>query len=177
MLDRDCSTLARALGSGRVDALLAEGVGKLLRSKGLTVSVAESCTGGRLGDMLTDVPGSSDYFLGGIISYSNDAKVSLLGVNSRTLKAKGAVSEEVAVQMAVGARTKFGADIGIGITGVAGPAGGTPTKPVGLVYVAVSSRESSECSRNVFRGSRSSIKDQSARKALEMLEKFLEKTG
>ena len=157
--------------------MLAEEVGRLLRSKGLTVSVAESCTGGRLGDMLTDVPGSSDYFLGGIISYSNDAKVSLLGVNSKTLKVKGAVSEEVAIQMATGARTKLGADIGIGITGIAGPAGGTPTKPVGLVYVAVSSRESSECSRNVFRGSRSSIKDQSARKALEMLGKFLEKAG
>jgi PncC family amidohydrolase len=159
-----------------VDALLAEEVGRLLRSKALTVSVAESCTGGRLGDILTDVPGSSDYFLGGVISYSNDAKVSLLGVSSRTLKVKGAVSEEVAIQMAAGARTKLGADIGIGITGIAGPAGGTPTKPVGLVYVAVSSARSSECSRNVFRGSRSSIKDQSARKALEMLGRFLEET-
>lgn len=157
--------------------MLAEEVGKLLRSKGLTISVAESCTGGRLGDVLTDVPGSSDYFLGGVISYSNDAKVGLLGVNSRTLKAKGAVSEEVAIQMASGARKRLGADIGIGITGVAGPSGGTPTKPVGLVYVAVSSRGSSECSRNVFRGSRSSIKDQSARKAMEMLGKFLGRTG
>ncbi len=157
--------------------MLAEEVGKLLRSKGLTISVAESCTGGRLGDVLTDVPGSSDYFLGGVISYSNDAKVSLLGVNSKTLKAKGAVSEEVAIQMAAGARTKLGADIGIGITGVAGPAGGTPAKPVGLVYVAVSSRGLSECSRNVFRGSRSTIKDQSARKALEMLGEFLKKIG
>ena len=129
--------------------MLAEEVGKLLRSKGLTVSVAESCTGGRLGDMLTDVPGSSDYFIGGVISYGNDAKVSLLGVKPRTLKAKGAVSEEVAIQMAAGVRTKVGADIGIGITGIAGPAGGTPTKPVGLVYVAVSSLGSSECSRTV----------------------------
>lgn len=157
--------------------MLAEEVGKLLRSKGLTISVAESCTGGRLGDMLTDVPGSSDYFLGGIISYGNDAKVRLLGVDSVTLNAKGAVSEEVAIQMAAGARTKLGADIGIGITGIAGPAGGTPAKPVGLVYVAVNFRGSSECSRNVFRGSRSSIKDQSARKAMEMLEELLEKTG
>ncbi len=156
--------------------MLAEEVGRLLRSKGLTISVAESCTGGRLGDLLTDVPGSSDYFLGGVISYSNDAKVGLLGVNSKTLKVKGAVSEEVAIQMAAGARTKLGADIGIGITGIAGPAGGTPTKPVGLVYVALSSRGSSECSRNVFGGSRSSIKDRSARKALEMLGEFLEKT-
>ncbi len=156
--------------------MLAEDVGKLLRSKGLTVSVAESCTGGRLGDMLTDVPGSSDYFRGGVISYSNDAKINLLGVNSKTLKAKGAVSEEVAIQMAAGARTKLGADIGIGITGIAGPAGGTVAKPVGLVYVAVSSITSSECSKNLFKGSRSSIKDQSAQKALEMLGEFLDKT-
>lgn len=157
--------------------MLAEEVGRLLRLKGLTVSVAESCTGGRLGDMLTDVSGSSDYFLGGVISYSNDAKISLLGVNSKTLKVKGAVSEEVAIQMAAGARTKLGADIGIGITGIAGPAGGSATKPVGLVYVAVSSTTSSECSKNLFRGSRSSIKDQSARKALEMLGEFLDKTA
>lgn len=157
--------------------MLAEEVGRLLRSKGLTVSVAESCTGGRLGDMLTDVPGSSDYFLGGVISYSNDAKVNLLGVDPETLKVKGAVSEEVAIQMAAGARTELGADVGIGITGIAGPSGGTPAKPVGLVHIAVSSARSSECSRNVFRGSRSSIKDQSARKALEMLGEFLEKTA
>ncbi len=157
--------------------MLAEDVGRLLRSKGLTVSVAESCTGGRLGDMLTDVPGSSDYFLGGVISYSNDAKVGLLGVSPKTLKAKGAVSEEVAIQMAAGVRTKLGADIGIGVTGIAGPAGGTPMKPVGLVYIAVSSRRSLECSRNLFRGSRSSIKDQSVRRALKMLRELAEKTG
>lgn len=153
--------------------LLAEEIGRLLMSKGLTVAVAESCTGGKLGDMLTDVPGSSDYFLGGVISYSNDAKSNLLGVDGKTLTAKGAVSEEVAIQMAAGARRQLRADVGVGITGIAGPTGGTPTKPVGLVYVAISSSKSSKCSRCVFKGSRSEIKTQSANRALEMLREFV----
>jgi len=153
--------------------LLAEEIGRLLMSKGLTVAVAESCTGGKLGDMLTDVPGSSDYFLGGVISYSNDAKSNLLGVDAKMLKAKGAVSEEVAVQMAAGARRQLRADVGVGITGIAGPTGGTPTKPVGLVYVAISSSKSSKCSRCVFKGSRSEIKTQSANRAFEMLREFV----
>jgi PncC family amidohydrolase len=146
-------------------------------SRGLTVAVAESCTGGKLGDMLTDVPGSSDYFLGGVISYSNDAKSNLLGVDGKTLKAKGAVSEEVAIQMAAGARRQLQADVGVGITGIAGPTGGTLTKPVGLVYVAISSSKSSKCSRCVFKGSRSEIKTQSANRALEMLREFVTHFG
>jgi len=157
--------------------LLAEEIGRLLMSRGLTVAVAESCTGGKLGDMLTDVPGSSDYFLGGVISYSNDAKSNLLGVDGKTLKAKGAVSEEVAIQMAAGARRQLQADVGVGITGIAGPTGGTLTKPVGLVYVAISSSKSSKCSRCVFKGSRSEIKTQSANRALEMLREFVTHFG
>lgn len=155
--------------------MLAEEIGQALRSKKKTLAVAESCTGGKLGDMLTEVPGSSDYFLGGIISYSNDAKADLLGVDRGTLKAKGAVSEEVALQMASGARRALGADLGVGITGVAGPGGGTVTKPVGLVYIAVSSGEASVCRKNVFKGSRSSIKGQSAEKALAMLKDVLDR--
>lgn len=158
-------------------AVLAEEVGRALRAKKKTLAVAESCTGGKLGDMLTEVPGSSDYFLGGVISYSNDAKADLLGVDRGTLKTKGAVSEEVALQMASGARRALGADVGVGITGVAGPRGGTVTKPVGLVYIAVSSGEASVCRRNLFKGSRSSIKKQSAEKALAMLKELLEKVG
>jgi PncC family amidohydrolase len=157
--------------------VLAEDIGKVLRIKKLTLAVAESCTGGKLGDLITEVPGSSDYFLGGVISYSNDAKTSLLGVDATTLKTKGAVSEEVALQMAAGARKILNADIGVGITGVAGPAGGTPQKPVGLVYIAVSSSGASVCRRNVFNGTRSVIKDQSAQKALAMLREFLGKIG
>lgn len=155
--------------------MLAEEIGQVLRSKKKTLAVAESCTGGKLGDLITEVPGSSDYFLGGIISYCNDAKASLLGVDRETLKAKGAVSEEVALQMATGARRALGADIGVGVTGVAGPGGGTVTKPVGLVYIAVSSAEASVCKRNLFKGSRSSIKKQSAERALAMLKDLVDK--
>ncbi len=158
-----------------MDAVLAEEIGLALRSKRKSLAVAESCTGGKLGDMLTEVPGSSDYFLGGVISYSNDSKVTLLGVDRETLRAKGAVSEEVALQMAAGARRALGADIGVGVTGVAGPGGGTHDKPVGLAYIAVSTGEASVCRRNVFKGSRSSVKKQSAEKALSMLKDLLEK--
>jgi PncC family amidohydrolase len=153
--------------------MLADEVGKLLKARGLMLAVAESCTGGKLGDMITEVPGSSDYFQGGVISYSNHAKVDLLGVDPKLIAARGAVSEEVAIEMADGARERLHADIGVGVTGIAGPAGGTPTKPVGLVYIAVSSEESSVCSKNDFRGSRSDVKDQAARKALELLLEFL----
>lgn len=157
--------------------MLADDVGRVLKAKRLTLAVAESCTGGKLGDLITEVPGSSEYFLGGVISYGNDAKVKLLGVDAPTLKTKGAVSEEVALQMATGARKALGADIGVGITGVAGPTGGTPQKPVGLVYIAVSSSSASVCRRNIFKGARSSIKDQSAQKALAMLREFVDKVG
>lgn len=155
--------------------MLAEEIGRLFRAKKKTLAVAESCTGGKVGDMLTEVPGSSDYFLGGVISYSNDAKANILGVERETLKTKGAVSEEVALQMASGARRVLGADIGVGITGVAGPGGGTAAKPVGLVYIAVSSGGASVCRRNLFKGSRSSIKKQSAERALTMLKGLLDK--
>lgn len=155
--------------------MLAEDIGQALRAKKKTLAVAESCTGGKLGDMLTEVPGSSDYFLGGVISYSNDSKTNMLGVERETLKTKGAVSEEVALQMAAGARRALGADIGVGITGVAGPGGSTATKPIGLVYIAVSSIEASVCRKSLFKGSRSSIKKQSAERALAMLKGLLDK--
>jgi len=156
--------------------MLAEDVGELLRSKGLTISVAESCTGGKVGDMLTNVSGSSDYFLGGVISYSNRAKIELLGVGEELLSFKGAVSDEVARQMAAGVRKSLHSGIGIGITGVAGPLGGTPDKPVGLVYIAVSSERSTISEKNVFKGSRTRIKTQSANRALEMVREFLSGT-
>ncbi len=149
--------------------MLADEVGRAMRDKGFTISVAESCTGGLLGNMITDVPGSSDYFLGGVISYSNDSKVSLLGVGEGVLRSKGAVSEEVAIQMASGVRSKFGATIGVGITGIAGPSGGTQSKPVGLVFIAVSAHDSSYCRRAVFDGGRASVKKQAAERALEMV--------
>lgn len=153
--------------------MLASRLGRLLRADGLTLSIAESCTGGRLGDRITDVPGSSDYFLGGVISYGNDAKVQLLGVDKAVLARKGAVSREVALQMATGVRRRFHSDIGVGVTGIAGPSGGSRAKPVGLVFIAVSSGKSSVCTRNLFSGSRTAIKRRSTEVALRMLAEFV----
>ena len=122
---------------GSDDDTLASVVGQLLMAKGQTLAVAESCTGGGLGQMLTDTPGSSSYFMGGIISYANRIKVDLLGVNAEDLAQAGAVSETVAIQMATGVKAKLGTDWGVSITGVAGPGGGTEAKPVGLVYIGI----------------------------------------
>ncbi|MCC5635183.1 competence/damage-inducible protein A [Nostoc sp. CHAB 5844] len=122
---------------GADDDTLASVVGELLRSQGETVSVAESCTGGGLGQMLTEISGSSDYFWGGVISYDNSAKVRLLGVNSEDLDKFGAVSGIVAEQMAVGVKSRLATTWGLSITGIAGPGGGTETKPVGLVYIGL----------------------------------------
>ena len=116
-----------------VDDLVADA----LRGRGLTLAVAESCTGGLLGARLTERPGSSDYFLGGVISYANEVKMGLLGVPAGMLAQYGAVSEEVAGAMAAGARAATGADYALAVSGVAGPDGGTPDKPVGLVYVGL----------------------------------------
>ena len=155
--------------------MLAKDVGELLRSKTLTISVAESCTGGKVGDLLTNVSGSSDYFMGGVISYSNRAKAELLGVNEKSLATEGAVSDKVARQMASGVRKSLHTKIGVGITGIAGPLGGTPSKPVGLVYIAVSSEKSTVSAKNLFKGSRTQIKNQSADRALEMIKEFVSK--
>ena len=153
--------------------MLASRVGQLLRQRNFTLSVAESCTGGRLGDRITDIPGSSDYFLGGVISYSNAAKVDLLGVDRAVLASKGAVSREVAIQMASGVRRRLGTDIGVGVTGIAGPAGGSRAKPVGLVFIAVSSETRSTCAKKIFKGSRTSIKRQSTEEAVRVLQEFI----
>src|SRR5688500_16656339 len=115
---------------------LAQSVVDKLTELGQTLAVAESCTGGRLSAAITGVPGSSAVFLGGIVSYSNDVKEALLDVKEETLRLHGAVSPETAREMAAGVKTRLGSDYGIGITGIAGPDGGTSDKPVGLVYVA-----------------------------------------
>ena len=104
---------------------------------GLKLAVAESCTGGLVGERLTNIPGSSDVFLGGVIAYHNDVKRKLLGVRAEDMERFGAVSEEVALQMAAGVRERLGADVGVSVTGIAGPGGGTPEKPVGLVWIAI----------------------------------------
>jgi PncC family amidohydrolase len=162
---------------GSEELSLAEEVGSMLRARGMTVAVAESCTGGRLGDMITSVPGSSDYFLGGVISYSNEAKVSLLGVNAEAIRDDGAVNEAVARQMAEGACRAFGADIGVSTTGIAGPGGGSPSKPVGLVFIALSAGGRTICRRHTFAGTRDDVKSRSSESALALVRDMLAKVG
>lgn len=141
----------------------------ILAAKGLTVAVAESCTGGLVSDMLTDVPGSSTYFLGSVVAYSNQVKEHILGVRQTTLTEQGAVSAETAVEMADGVRRLLAADIAISITGIAGPGGGTPEKPVGLTWIGVSSNLGSEASCFRWEGDRRANKKSSAQQALRIL--------
>lgn len=148
-------------------------VGKLLRINKKNLAVAESCTGGFLAHRLTNVPGSSDYFIQGVVAYSNKAKTNLLDVPPDLIKKHGAVSLEVAQVMAIGVRRKAHSNLGVAITGIAGPTGGTQEKPVGLVYVALAWEEGSEVSKNLFLGKREAIKFQSSQKALDMARRHL----
>lgn len=136
---------------------------------GATVATAESCTGGLVAKLITDVPGSSGYFRGGIVSYANEAKVLLLGVPQDQLAAHGAVSAQVARSMAVGALGRTGADFAVAVTGVSGPGGGSPGKPVGLTYVAVADSRGVEVRRFTWDGDRTANRDASARAAVELL--------
>jgi PncC family amidohydrolase len=149
-------------------------VGTLLRQRGATVVTAESCTGGLIGSLLTDVSGSSDYYLGGVIAYSNEVKQHVLGVAAETLATAGAVSQESAIQMARGARRLLGADYALAVTGIAGPTGGTPQKPVGLVYIALAGPDVERCERHVWDRDRLGNKMLTARRALELLIEVLD---
>lgn len=140
-----------------------------LRDGQLTLAGAESCTGGLVGDLITDVSGSSAYFLGSAGTYSNEAKMRLLRVREATLSAHGAVSAETAAEMAQGARRLYGADIAVSVTGIAGPTGGTPDKPVGLVYIHVSAPEYEHGESFVWPSDRIGNKRLSAEAALRML--------
>jgi PncC family amidohydrolase len=150
-------------------------VGHMLAERKLKLATAESCTGGLVGHRLTNVPGSSDYLEGGVIAYSYEAKERLLGVHHNTLYEHGAVSAETALEMARGARKALGADIGIAVTGIAGPGGGLPGKPVGLVYIALSARTYERVERFVWDSDREGNKAYSAEAALAMLKEFLER--
>jgi len=144
--------------------------GKLLRDRGLSISVAESCTGGLLSKLITDTPGCSAYFQGGVISYSNEVKIKLLGVSPETLEKFGAVSANTALEMADGVRRALSTDIALGVTGIAGPGGGSPDKPVGLVFVALSrAGADSKTMEFHFKGSRQEVRRQSAEAALALL--------
>jgi nicotinamide-nucleotide amidase len=152
---------------------LAEVVAGLLLQKGLRLALAESCTGGRLAARLTDVPGASGFLDRAYVTYSNRSKVVLLGVDEAQLTAQGAVSEEVALAMAAGARHGAGVELGLGITGIAGPEGGTAEKPVGLVFIAVDGLPGVGTRRCLFPGNRSRIRAQAVQMALEMLRRGL----
>ena len=145
----------------------------ILIAKSLTISVAESCTGGLIGHMITSIPGSSAYFMGGIISYSNQAKLDLLGVSPETLKQFGAVSDRTAREMADGVKDRFKADIGLSVTGIAGPDGGTIEKPVGTVFMGIAFDEASFSLKYLFKGTRSEIKHQTAETAMENIRRHL----
>ena len=154
---------------GTDDTSLQEKVGDLLRDKGLTISIAESCTGGYLAHTITEVPGSSDYFDRGLVTYSNASKRQLLDVPEEVLKAHGAVSSEVARAMARGSRRNSNTDLSVATTGIAGPGGGTEEKPVGLVYAALAGSEGVNSKKFTFTGSRSTVKKRTAKAALTML--------
>lgn len=148
-------------------------VGELLIQKKLTISLAESCSGGLVSHRLTNIPGISSSYLLGVVSYSNQAKSQLLKVPPDLIKDKGAVSPEVARKMARGVRAIAGADLSLGITGIAGPTGGTPQKPVGLVYIALNTEEGEICQRYLFSGDRETIKWKTSQAALDLLRQYL----
>ena len=153
---------------------LEKAVGRLLTEQKLTIALAESCTGGLIAHRLTNVPGSSAYLIGGVVSYANEAKERMLGVSHQTLQEHGAVSEETAREMSQGVRRLFQTDVALAVTGIAGPSGGTPEKPVGLVYIALTTEDSERCERHLWKGDRWANKEQSAEAALGMLREYLE---
>lgn len=152
---------------------LGAALGELLRRKGLTLALAESCTGGLIAKLVTDLPGSSAYFLEGAVTYSNAAKTRTLGVPAALLEEKGAVSPEVAVAMAEGMRRYAGSDIALAVTGIAGPEGGSAEKPVGTVFIALADRTGCQARGYRFSGSRAEIRAITAFSALDWLRRHL----
>ncbi len=154
-------------------------IGKLLTKKGLKLAVAESCTGGLIGHRITNVPGSSDYYLGSVTAYAYEVKQRLLGVSQETLTEHGAVSRETVIEMAYGIRACLKADfpidctVGISVSGIAGPGGSTPGKPVGLVWIGLSSHEGNHAWRYIWKGNRIQNKESSAQEALQLLLDYL----
>lgn len=141
--------------------------------RSLSIGTAESATGGRVADRLTDVPGISEYFGGSVVAYGNEAKINILGVDSRTIELHGAVSEQTAIEMAEGGRRVLGVDICIADTGIAGPSGGSPDKPVGLFYLALATGEGSLGKEHMFCGDREENKEDAAEEMLNTLKQHL----
>lgn len=167
------SRLGPKIVYGEGDVSLASAVGELLRSRGLTFGLAESCTGGLVSELITRVPGSSDYFLGGVCSYANAVKSNVLGVGADTLGDFGAVSEPVARQMAEGARRVLDCNVALAITGIAGPGGGTPAKPVGTVHWAIATADGTQHWQRIFSGSRDRVRRLAAYAGLASLRREL----
>jgi nicotinamide-nucleotide amidase len=175
LLDEIVDRMALALGEhlvSRHGETLEEVVGRVLMENHATIAVAESCTGGMLAERLTNVPGSSNYFLGGIVCYSNDLKTSFVDVPAAIIESKGAVSSEVALALADGIRRRAGATLGIGITGIAGPGGGTPEKPVGLVHIGIADERRPRERSMRFPGDRERIRQYATQAALDFVRRY-----
>jgi nicotinamide-nucleotide amidase len=175
LLDEISDRMALALGEHLYSTrgeTLEEVAGRILTENRATIAVAESCTGGLLAERLTNVPGSSIYFLGGVVCYSNDLKTRLVDVPPSLLEAKGAVSPEVAMALAEGIRKRTGATIGIGVTGIAGPGGGSPEKPVGLVYIGIADERGPSQKEHRFVGDRDRIRLFASQSALDMARRY-----
>ena len=172
LADTVADDVQRRLGTllvGRDGQTMAPAVGRLLAARGQTLATAESCTGGMIAQMITDVPGASAYYLGGVIAYANEVKTAQLGVSAEALADHGAVSEQVAEAMALGGRRRFDSDWAIGVTGIAGPDGGTDDKPVGLVYIALAGADRCAVHRHVFPHGRQQMRHRTALAALNHL--------
>lgn len=152
---------------------LEEKIGELLRRRGLRLAVAESCTGGLIGHRITNIPGASTYYMGSITAYAYEAKVRLLGVHWETLETYGAVSKETVLEMASGVRNALAADIGVAVSGIAGPGGGTPEKPVGTTWIGLSAAGVDEAWCHLWKGDRLAVKSKSAQAALRILYDYL----
>jgi len=146
---------------------------EILKQKKLMISTAESCTGGLIAKLITDIPGSSELFIGGVISYSNEMKMKWLGVKLVTLEKYGAVSEQTVSEMLSGIIQQTGTDMAVAVSGIAGPTGGTPEKPVGTVFIGVAIKDQKLVNKFLFKGSREEVRIQSAMRALEMIETML----
>lgn len=173
-ITRELSTRLKPYVYGYGEATMEEIIGNLLRKKQLLISVAESCTGGLIADWITNVPGSSEYFIGGAVVYSNKLKNQICGVSNETLRKYGAVSKETVLEMAKGIKEKFVTDIGISVSGIAGPSGQTPRKPIGLVYIGIATKKGQSYEEHHFTGNRRMIKEKSAMAALDFLRRTVE---
>jgi PncC family amidohydrolase len=159
--------------TARMNILPERSLGLLLRARNLKLATAESCTGGLLADHITDIPGSSNYFVGGVVTYTNEAKVSLLHVSWDTLRLRGAVSREIVIEMAYGVRTMLGADIGVSVSGIAGPGGGMPQKPVGTTWIGLSAPDGDWARKFAWDGDRRANKESSVQAAMQFVLDYL----